>query len=486
NMFSSINFTLVFSFFALLIVSSCKSDSGLQGTVSLEQQPNIIFINTDDWGIGKVPCYEMDDASMKIIRTPNIDRLRANGMKFTRAYAGNAVCGPSRNSLLTGKHGGHAVWRANSSKPHPESIWPPKEPMLGQVARNAGYTTAAFGKVSQGGTETPENITACGWDYWLGHLGHIDCRSFYNDHVWENGVKKAIPENAPEKIEEHTPVLGEHGVFIEDLYADRIIEFMSQNKEKPFFIYFASMVPHGDSERIKEAGLWTPSLEGYDKTDLNYREQLYAALMTRHDRNVGRIVEALETLGIEKNTIIIWTSDNGDEDSYYLRTKTWDGNGPYRMYKRYLYEGGIRVPLIASWPGTIEPGTTSDQWFTHYDLMPTIAQVGGKPVTAAMDGISLLPTLANQADKQQDREYLYWEFYEVAPQQAVHFGKWKGYRTWDRKTGSGGNIELYDLSKDIGEENDLASQYPEIVKQIDEIMAKEHTPHPKWKLPGID
>ncbi len=452
----------------------------LTGSV-LARQPNIIYINTDDWGIGKVPCYDFDAACMKPIKTPHLDELRKDGMLFTRAYAGNAVCGPSRCSLLTGRHGGHAAWRANAKQP-PGVEWPPTFPMLGNVARQAGYTTAAFGKVSAGGTDTPENITNYGWDYWLGHLGHIDCRSFYNDHVWENGIKKPIPENAPEKLKDHVPVLGDRGVFMDDLYTDKIIEFMTEKKAQPFFVYFASIVPHGDSPTIPFNGLWAPSLEGYDQLDLTKKEQLYAALMTHHDRNVGRLVEAVEQLGLAENTLIIWTSDNGDEDSYYDRSDTWDGNGPFRKFKRYLYEGGIRVPLIAYWPGTLPAGSTTDQWTTQYDLMPTLADAGGNPTTKEMDGISILPTLANQPEKQAPREYLYWEFYERGPQQAVHLGKWKGYRA----NGLNGNIELYDLSADIGEENDLAKKHPEIVERISNIMTREHEPHPKWKLPGID
>jgi arylsulfatase A len=277
-------------------------------------------------------------------------------------------------------------------------------------------------------------------------------------------------------------VLGNHGVFIEDLYADKAIEFMGENKDKPFFIYYASVVPHGDSTRIPFNGLWTPSLEGYDQLDLTEKEQLYAALMTRHDRNVGRIVEAVDKLGLAEDTIIMWTSDNGDEDSYYGRTDTWDGTGPYRGKKRYLYEGGIRVPLIAYWPGTIPAGSTTDQWTTQYDLMPTLADAGGQPITKEMDGISIFPTLGNEPEKQTAREYLYWEFYERGPQQAVHLGKWKGYRA----KGLNGKLELYDLTADIAEENDLADQHPEIVERMEKIMMDEHEPHPKWKLPGID
>ncbi len=447
------------------------------------KRPNIIYINTDDWGIGKVPCYKLDDASSKMIKTPNLDKLAKNGMRFTRAYAGNAVCGPSRCSLLTGKHGGHAAWRANY-RGNPVAKWPPSYPMLGEVARQAGYTTAGFGKLSMGGAHKPETITKTGWDYWLGYLGHVDCRSFYGTYIWENGVKIPIPENARNKIGEHVPVLGDKGVFTEDLYTDKLIEFINRNKDKPFFVYFASTVPHGDAKTVPFQGLWTPSLEGYDKLKLTKLEQLYASLMTRHDRNVGRIVQALDELGLTKQTIIIWTSDNGDEDSYYQRTKTWDGNGPYRMYKRYLYEGGIRVPMLASWPGTIPAGTTSDLWTTQYDLMPTIAEAGGLAKTKEMDGISILPTLRNRPEQQEKREYLYWEFYERAKQQAVHFGKWKGYRV----NGLRGKVELYDLSTDISEEKNVAADHPGVVKRIEQIMLREHEKHPlkRWQLPGID
>jgi len=454
------------------------------------QQPNIIYINTDDWGIGKVPCYEMDEVSQSLIRTPNIDRLRREGMQFTRAYAGNAVCGPSRCSLMSGKHPGHAAWRANSKTP-PVDVWPPKHPMMGSVARDAGYATAGFGKLSAGGTEKPETITGYGFDYWLGFLGHIDCRDYYPHIIYENGKPLTLPKNElalladtiiPSNRNSSGGVVGkDRGTFTEDLYADKAIEFIRTNtaKKKPFFIYLASTVPHGGMP----GGMRVPDLAGHEQYDnLTLREKVYCALMTHHDRNVGRIIDTVEKLGIQENTIIMWASDNGDEDSYYLKTETFNGNGPFRMYKRYLYEGGIRVPLIAWWPGTIQPGSTCDLPTTQYDLMPTLADAGGKPVTKEMDGISILPTLRGEPAKQTKREYLYWEFYERGQQQAVHLEKWKAYR----KGGLKGQIELYDLSKDIGEKRDLAKQHPEIVKRMAEIMLREHTPHPKWKLPGID
>ncbi len=435
------------------------------------EKPNIIYIYTDDWGIGKVPCYGMDPQGQAIIETPNLDRLRNAGMLFTDAYAANAVCGPSRNSLLTGRHPGNSLWRANRKS---MKGWPPKHPALGKVAQMAGYKTAGFGKLSYGGSSTPEGITNVGWDYWLGFLDHINCRDYYSPYIWENGEKIMLPENDPERLNPKGPVLGEDGKFLEDMYADKAIEFIRQNTRAntPFFIYYASTVPHGG----KPGGMRVPSLEGYDKKNLTELEQLYCALMTHHDQNVGRIMDELKVLGIEKNTLLIWTSDNGDTDSYYKKTTTFDGNGPFRMYKRYLYEGGIRVPMLAMWPGHIQPGSTSGLITAQWDLLPTIADAGNLPRTKYMDGISILPTLSGEPQKQESRKYLYWEFYEKGRQQAVRMGKWKAYRLGGRDS----KTELYDIEKDIAETNNLAVSHPEIIQQMEAIMEKEHGFHPSY------
>ncbi|GAA5496854.1 N-acetylgalactosamine-6-O-sulfatase [Rubritalea halochordaticola] len=470
------------STFILAVISA-----GLTSSYAQTKQPNIIYINTDDWGIGKVPSLEMDPASQSIIKTPNLDKLKADGMTFTNAYAGNAVCGPSRCTLLTGKHPGNAAWRANR-KTLPSSVWPIDTPMLGEVARQAGYKTAAFGKLCHGGTSTPEEITATGWDYWMGFLGHIDCRDYYSSYIWENGKKITLPANAPELLKgtstlekpEGSGVVGMgKGTFIEELYADKICEFMTENKEEPFFIYFASVVPHGGPP----GGMRVPDLLDYkDNPKLTKYEKLYCALLTWHDRSLGKIRAKLDELGIADNTIIIWTSDNGDENSYYRRTKTFDGNGPFRAMKRSLYEGGIRAPMIAVWPDKIKPGSSSELITTQVDVMPTVAEAGGNHVTKEMDGISIFPTLAGEPNKQTNRDYIYFEFYETARQQSVRMGKWKGYR----RDGLKGETELYNLDTDIGETKDLAAKHPDIVKKIEEIMAKEHTSHPVWKLPGLD
>ena len=321
-----------------------------------------------------------------------------------------------------------------------------------------------------------------------GFLGHIDCRDYYSSYIWENGKKITLPANAPELLKgtstlekpEGSGVVGmDKGTFIEELYADKICEFMTENKEDPFFIYFASVVPHGGPP----GGMRVPDLLDYkDNQKLTKYEKLYCALLTWHDRSLGKIRAKLDELGIADNTIIIWTSDNGDENSYYRRTKTFDGNGPFRNMKRSLYEGGIRAPMIAVWPDKIKPGSSSELITTQVDVMPTVAEAGGNHVTKEMDGISIFPTLAGEPNKQTNRDYIYFEFYETARQQSVRMGKWKGYR----RDGLKGETELYNLDTDIGETKDLAAEHPEIVKKIEAIMAKEHTTHPVWKLPGLD
>ncbi len=466
---------------SLAVLLATATANVLSAAEPTAQQPNIIYINTDDWGIGKVPSLKMDPASERIIKTPNLDQLAADGMTFVNAYCGNAVCGPSRCTLLTGKHPGHAAWRSNRGK-MPAEVWPVQYPLLGQVARDAGYTTAGFGKLSTGGSNTPEEITQCGWDYWLGFLGHIDCRDYYARKIWENGKQIDLPRNTPDVLkgtvlaEGGSGVVGEgKGTFIEDLYTDKLIEFITTNKDQPFFVYLASTVPHGGPP----GGMRVPSLEGYDQVEvLTKYEQVYCALMTRHDRNVGRIRKALDELGLTENTIVIWTSDNGDEDSYYKRTGTFDGNGPYRMMKRYLYEGGIRAPMFAAWPGTIPPGSTSELITTQVDLMPTLADAGRQPVTEEMDGISILPTLAGKPEDQTAREYIYFEYYQNGKQQSVRMKDWKAYRNGGWKA----DMELYDLAKDPGEQNNLAAEHPELIEKMKAIMRKEHGQHPIYKL----
>lgn len=465
----------IFSSMRFIILIQIIFFTGLQAKE--ERKPNMIFIYTDDWGIGKVPCYNYDKTSP--IKTPNIDQLRNEGMLFTNAYAANAVCGASRNSLLTGKHPGHSTQRANTSKKM--KGWPPSSPMLGQVAQKAGYKTACYGKICARGVTTANELNSQGWDYWLGFLDHVSCRHYYSPFIWENGKKILLEENNTAEVLQAFKggkkdiIMGNKGLFLENYYTDKILDFITENKNKPFFIYFASVVPHGGPP----GGMSVPDLQGYDKAKLTKLEQHYCALMSYHDKNVGRILKKVKELGLAKDTIIIWTSDNGDSDSYYRRTKTFDGNGPFKGKKHHLSEGGIRAPFIVWNPSKLKAGSASNLITSHIDLMPTLAEVGGLKQTKEMDGISILPTLTGNPKNQQKRNYLYWEYYGLKKkQQAVRYGNWKAIRIG----GPNGKIELYRLDNDIGEEEDLAASNPELVEQIKTIMTHEHEPHPMWNF----
>jgi arylsulfatase A-like enzyme len=483
------------------------------------KKPNIIYIMTDDLGIGKVESYGLGNG---IVKTPNITKLAAEGMRFTDAYSANAVCGPSRASLLSGRHPGNCGIRKNIGKEFtiPFEVWPTDAPRLGNVMQAAGYKTACVGKIGAVSMFNTNEMNSGGWDYWNGFLHHNNAYFFYPPFVWENGKKVELPANldpelmgkfyqkgTEQKIVEGMPddywkllvsnrvrrEIGEgKGTYIEDYFADRVIDFMRDHADEPFFIYFPTTAPHGGNP-----GLSVPRIYDVYRNDsgLNIDEQVYASCITRHDANVGRIMDELKKLGLDDNTLVIWSADNGDQASYYRYTSTFNGNGPYRECKLALYEGGLRVPAIARWPKEIKPGLVSDFVWAAWDLMPTFADLAGYKPTHVMDGISIAPTLMGKPEQQTKREYLYWEIHQRCHmardgftrkkersgkfQQSVRMGKWKGYRGFDPGTGA---IELYDLENDPGEFHNLAEKYPEIVQKIERVMQDEHTPHPTSKV----
>ncbi len=452
-----------------------------------DSQPNIIFILSDDIGIGKVPCYDMGP---NLIRMPNIEKLASEGVRFTDAYV-NPVCGPTRASLITGQHSGHCGHRYNSGnrKDLYNADWPPPSgTTIGEVAHKAGYKTACFGKLGAGTVVPYEELSGQGWDYSLGWPSHLESHHFFSPEIWENGNKVIISGNNNDKVQaafegQHRKRVVEAGVYTENFLTDKLIDFIHRNKKAPFFIYFATQVAHGGGP-----GMSVPDLAGYEERDWTFEEKVYAASITHHDKSIGRIMDVLKELKIDEQTIVIWTSDNGDENSYYNFTDTFEGTGIYRGKKRDLYEGGIRVPSIARWPGHIKPGTTSNLPWAVWDLLPTIADAGGLPDPEWSDGISILSTLQGRPGAQVERDYLYWEFFSwthnFRPQQAVRLGKWKAFRI----DGLEGALELYDLSTDPGEKEDLADLHPEIVKKMEWIMQKEHVKHshPDVRIPGLD
>ncbi len=452
------------------------------------RQPNIILINTDDLGYAGIGC-----CGQQLIQTPRIDRMAAEGMRFTDFYAANTVCVPSRCGLITGLHPGHAGIRDNFlphvdlklengggyMEDYPEGIWPPTVTTLGQVLKGAGYRTAQFGKLEVGIPMAPGKMTAHGWDYWIGFRSTGAAFQYYPVSIWRNDEEVTFETNKASEVR-RPGIVGDKGIYSEDLFVKDLLRFMRENKDEPFFIYFPTQVPHGRSPHDGDE-IQVPDIGPYADCPWTHLEKLYAAMITRFDGHVGQIIDQLQELGIDQDTIIFFTSDNGDENSYYKYTDRFRATGPLRGKKRFLYEGGIRVPMIVRWPGHVPAGQTSDLPWAAWDLMATFAALAGVERPSHTDGISVVPSLLGCPDRQEAREYLYWECNQ-AKQQAVRMGRWKAVRFG----GTEEPIELYDLSVDIGEGNNVAAHHPDVVAKMRRIMiqAREGSEYSKyWPLP---
>jgi len=438
--------TVTFIFSLVFNVSTLPS-SAADASV---KRPNIVFILVDDAGIGDFSAY-----GCKYGVTPNIDRLAAEGMKFTRAYSGSAVCAPSRCVLMTGQHTGHVLRRANQSKIGLLSL-PAAQPTVARLLHDAGYATGGFGKWGLGNPGTTGAAEKQGFDVFFGYYDQKHAHDFFTDHLVRNGVDVPYQQSGRQTWEDysHTRI------------ARETLKFIEQNKDRPFFCYAAWTPPHGDyvipENPVFGQKPWTEEVRNY------------AAMVALVDKDVGRVMQKLKDLGIADNTLVIFASDNGANEQFI---EPLGSTGGLRGYKRMLYEGGIRAPFIARWPGKIQPGTTSDLLTTFVDFLPTAADLAGVPAPSGMDGISILPTLLGQKQSKQ-HESLYFEIYEPYFQQSVRLGDWKGYRL-----GTKAPLELYDLKADPTEQHNLAAAHPDVVRKIEGIMAAEHTPSPHYDAP---
>lgn len=422
-----------------------------------ERKPNIIFILADDAGIGDFSCY-----GCRYGATPNIDRLAAEGMKFTRAYSGNAVCCPSRCVLMTGLHPGHALFRANDScKPTAASrdgvfSLPTGQMTVARVLHDAGYATGGFGKWGLGDPGTTGVPEKEGFDEFFGYYDQVHAHNYYTDHLIRNSVSVPNPQDGKQTWDDysHTRI------------ANETLSFIEKNKDHPFFCYAAWTPPHGDYV--------IPSNAPYSDQPWPEMVRNYAAMVGLVDRSVGRVMQKLKDLGLDDNTLVIFSSDNGANKEFI---DLLGSTGGYRGYKRLLYEGGVRTPFAVRWPGHIKAGSESDVLTTFMDFLPTAAEICGAPAPQGIDGISILPTLLGQEQKLR-HESLYFEIYEPFFQQAVRWGDWKGYRL-----GAKAPLELYDLKTDPAEKNNLADAHPDVVKRIDAIMTAQHTPSPHYLMP---
>ncbi len=470
------------------------------GSTAKPKTPNIIYILADDLGYGELGCY-----GQQKIETPNIDRLAAEGMRFTQHYSGSPVCAPSRCTLLTGKHTGHAYIRDNyeiggwgPDEPEGQLHLPAGTPTLGRLLQQSGYATCAVGKWGLGGPESTGHPNKQGFDHWYGYLCQRVAHNYYPTHLWRNDKKHMLDGNpyfrAHQRID--APPKDASGYdrfrgkqYAPDLMIDEALGFIRKNKDAPFFLYYATPVPHAaiqvpeDSLR-RYAGRWD------DEPYLGHKGYLphpspragYAAMISRMDRDVGRIMTQLKELGLDKDTIVMFSSDNGPTFNGGTDSRFFNSAGPLRGLKCDLYDGGIRVPLIARWPGRVAPNSTSDHVSAFWDVLPTVAGIVGAETPDDIDGISLLPTLLGTG-KQREHPHLYWEYRSRGGGQALRTGRWKGLRLKLAKSDDA-PVELYDLQSDIGEKNNLADKHPDIVKRIKELMKTARTESEHFPLSG--
>jgi arylsulfatase A-like enzyme len=436
-------------------------------------KPNVIFILADDLGYGELGCY-----GQKSIQTPNIDRLAVEGMRFTQFYAGSTVCSPSRAVLMTGQHTGHTFIRAND----PRNLRP-QDVIIPELLRKAGYTNGLVGKWGIG-TEGSEGVPwKKGYDFFYGYLNNHHAHNHFPAFLWRNDAKEPLPNEQELSMPSGAGVASKKVVYSTDRFGEEAIGFVEQNKDKSFFLYLALTVPHANNE-AKQQGMEVPDLGEYAAKDWPENAKRHAAMTTRMDAHVGRLMAKLKALEIDDRTLVIFTSDNGPHKEGGNDPEFHQVRGPVRGIKRDLTEGGIRVPFIARWPGRIAPGSTSNFVGGFQDVLPTLCTLAGVQAPVDIDGVDLSPTLLGKGE-QKTPKYRYWEFHEGGFGQAVRMGDWKAIRTTRGKAaGKPAAVELYNLANDIGEANDVAAQHPDVVKQIEQIMAEARTPWEPLKEPA--
>ncbi len=441
----------VFSFLSIVSAGSAED--------AKRRQPNIVWIMADDLGYGDVGCY-----GQKQIQTPHIDALAKDGMRFTQCYAGCTVCAPSRCCLMTGFHTGHARIRGNDNVP-----LKPEDLTVAELLKKAGYATALCGKWGLGEAGTTGVPTKKGFELFFGYLNQTHAHNYFPEFLWRNETKAPLEGNLVVK-----GVATKRAVYSPDLIAKEALEFIDKNKDRPFFLYFAMTLPHANNEAGKN-GMEIPSDAPYSDKPWPQAQKNHAAMISRVDADVGRVIRKLKDLRLDENTIVFFTSDNGPHKEGGADPAFFSSAGPLRGFKRSMTEGGIRIPMIAWWPVSIKPGMSNQVW-AFWDFLPTAAELVGAKAPEGIDGVSVVPALLGKG-QQKSHEFLYWEFHEGGSKQAVRMGDWKGI-----VNKIGGPLEIYDLSKDIGEANNVADQHPEIVKKIEDYLKAARTESEYWPL----
>lgn len=485
------NRTLILFVITLILMNSCLGHKDTDSGKSI-RKPNIVYILADDLGYGDLGCYGQDK-----IETPNLDRMASQGILFTQHYAGCTVCAPSRSVLLTGKHTGHTYIRGNMEI-QPEGQIPLADSVLtiAEVLKQNGYKTGAFGKWGLGMADTEGSPNRQGFDEFFGYLCQRYAHRYYPEYLWENDQKYFLNGNDWKH----------KSTFAPDVIQERVLNFIKENKDTTFFVYVPMVMPHAEIIAPEDslAGLYQDRFEdqpwGYEGKDIrstgndygsdNFKvagyapvqkpKATFAAMVGRLDYQVGEINELLERLGIVENTIVIFSSDNGPHQEGGADPDFFNSNGGLKGYKRDLYEGGIRVPMIVKWPSVIKQNSQTDHISAFWDIFPTLTDIADVSHSDEIDGISFLPTLTGQGE-QKKHNSLYWEFHELGGRQALRKDDWKlvVYNVFDRKNQQ---VELYNLKNDPDEINNLVNDFPEKVKELTEILVNSRRPSPIFQF----
>lgn len=445
-----------------------------------QQKPNVVFIIADDLGYGDLSCYGQEK-----FQTPHIDRLALNGIRFTRSYSGATVSAPSRASLVTGLHTGHAPIRGNKEiQPEGQSPLPAGTFTLFHLFKNAGYTIAAFGKWGLGYPGSSGDPMNQGVDRFFGYNCQRKAHNYYPAYLWNNRSQVWFPENDG----------GKSVTYSQEVIQEEVLKFIDQQQGNPFFLFVPMVLPHAelvvpeDSLIRQFRGCFpeTPYVGVDAKTAFErggYRSQehpraTHAAMVTRIDLYVGQIINKLREAGLLENTLIVFTSDNGPHREGGGDPDFFNSNGIYRGYKRDLYEGAIRVPTLVSWEGRVPSGRESDHPFAFWDYLATFAELTGQPLPVESDGVSILPLLLGD-EGQKVHDYLYFEFHEQGGRQALIQGDWKLLHLDVR---GDGYYELYNLASDPSENHNLVNLYPGKAEELKELMRGARSDHPDWPL----
>jgi arylsulfatase A-like enzyme len=429
------------------------------------ERPNIIFILADDLGYGDLGCY-----GQKQIRTPNLDKLAAEGRRFTQHYAGSTVCAPSRCVLMTGLHTGHCFIRGNG-----RDNLRPEDLTVARLLKNAGYATGLMGKWGLGHEGSSGVPTRQGFDAFFGYLDQVHAHNYYPTFLLRNEVRISLKNVVPKEGAAGQGVATERVEYSHDLITREALSFIERHKDGPFFLYLAWTLPHANNE-AGDKGMEVPELGAYAAERWPEVEKGFAAMVSRLDADVGRLVARLRELGIDEKTVIFFSSDNGPHREGGHDADFFDSNGPLRGTKRDLTDGGIRVPLIVRWPGRVPAGTTCDHVGGFQDFLPTAAELAGAAAPEGLDGISFVPAMLGQPGQKQ-HDALYWEFHERGGARAVRVGSLKAIQQPLSTP-----VRLYDLESDIGEARDLAGARPDDVRRLTRVLDEARTASERWKL----